>query len=164
MRAGARGNLRGFAPFDPVFSWRTLATGTHPDDQLLDPPPFWIRCADADRAGVVGWPGFADLCPAQLAAPVAQLEVHPKELDPRLLGLLLPRHTPGVEADDRQAAWLLERLAQVYTVHNRSIVLARQGELDVLAVCHGFLREVGDRYFPPKPIRATPRWLLEPTD
>lgn len=85
--------------------------------------------------------------PPSLGEELADLRLRPADVDPGLLGLFVPElHERGLEQDPRLAQ-LMQRLAQLYTLHNASIAMVSRDQPDFFAIyfhfidliCHEFL-------------------------
>lgn len=98
---------------------------------------------EADAAWLV--PAGA-VSPAARAEDLAELRLRPCDVDTGLIGLFVPKLREIDQSLDRRPAWLLARLAELYTMHNVAVVLAGEGQPDLLAVQFPFLAEVEERF------------------
>lgn len=174
-----RHGVQGFAEVDAATGGaRAVGSGTRRTKALWN-----IVSEQGRTAGVVGWMGsfpaeaihgavVADpfghapmnaatawpvpkgsVYPPELTAELADIRVRPQEVDPGLLGLFFPGLEMKEALADPYAGRLLQRLAQLYTLHNAAVVLIERGQTDFFTVyfhfldliCHEFVM-----YHPPR--------------
>ena len=91
--------------------------------------------------------------PPELAGELADIRLRPQDVDTGLLGLFFPGMDARDARADPYAGRLLQRLAQLYTLHNAAVVLIERGQTDFFTVyfhfldliCHEFVM-----YHPPR--------------
>jgi tetratricopeptide (TPR) repeat protein len=112
--------------------------GSYVADEFAHPP-------DPTSAAWPVTPGC--VYPPSLGEELAELRLRAADVDPGLLGLFLPElHERGLEQDPLLSR-LMQRLAQLYTLHNASIAIVSRDQPDFLAIyfhfidliCHDFL-------------------------
>jgi tetratricopeptide (TPR) repeat protein len=91
--------------------------------------------------------------PTALEEEFAELRVRPCDLDPKLLGLFLPRLKEMQLGKGDLVQSLARRLGELYTLHNASIRLLEDGQPAFLTVYYHFLDGVSHQFMqfaPPK--------------
>jgi len=147
IASGAKGSIRGFAPFHPALSWTAVATGTHPDVHPAQPARLWTQLAQQGlRSAALSWPGSPEQIPAGWSAAMLSVSVSAAQVDPKLLGLFIPQLSRIPVEREARPQLLIQLLAELYTTHNRAVVLAREGAVDFFAIGYRFLREVTEAF------------------
>jgi hypothetical protein len=86
------------------------------------------------------WPApSGSVHPANRLAELAALRVRPEEVDVQVLDLLVPRWREVQPAEDPRLRQLTLRLAELYTVHNIAVTIARSQPTGFIGVYYHFL-------------------------
>lgn len=84
--------------------------------------------------------------PLARAEDLAELRLHPEEIDAGLLGLFVPKLSEIDQAVDPRPGWLLRQLSELYTMHNTAAVLCAEAQPDFLAVHFPFIATVQQEF------------------
>lgn len=144
---GLRCNVIGWWPSYPC----EPIDGAMISDRFKEPAGDYLA---GDGKTVNPWPlGPGHVHPASLREPLAELRVHPQELDGDTLRLFVPKAAEVDQEKDKRLYSVAKIIAEAACVQAAATYVMQQGDWDFTAVyfdaidhfCHGFMR-----YHPPR--------------